>query len=322
MTNEELELEKLRIKRNREKFWVGTVLIGLISLFINSSIQSNRLEHERIKQDNEHLSKFVTYAISKDLEVRRDIAEYFAIMSSTKESQERWGNYLSSVDKLVELKYSLLNDIELNKYDRDKLYLQLSEAKLALLNDPENSRLRNKILTLTNEIDGKQTLIQEKTKELKKIQPSVPDELDKVKPDWLKIAEIELNKNIHELSGENHNTEILKYSSDLGIDFVDSDEIPWSAQFINWCLEESGIQGTGKTNNRSFMNWGIPLDKPRPGCVVVFWRESKDSWKGHAGFYVKDDNDKVLILGGNQDNSVNISSYSKDKILGYRWPSN
>ena len=66
----------------------------------------------------------------------------------------------------------------------------------------------------------------------------------------------------------------------------------------------------------------VALEKPRPGCIVVFWRESLDSWKGHVGFYVGDDVDRVLILGGNQNNSVNISSYSKDKILGYRWPSN
>jgi len=320
MTTEEIELEKLKIKRNREKFWVGTVLIGIVSLIINSSIQNSKLEHERIKQDNEHLSKFVSYAISKDLEVRRDIAEYFSTMSYTKETQERWYNYLSSIDKLVDLKYSLLNDIELTKDNRDRLYRQLSEAKLALLSDPQNSELRNKISALTNEIEGKQSVILEKTQQLQKIQPAHSFESEDSKPRWLKIADDELSKNIIEISGEDNNPEILKYSLDLGLDWVSNDETSWSSQFINWCLSQAGVDGTGKINDRAFMNWGIPLDKPRPGCIVVFWRESKDSWKGHAGFYVQDDDENVLVLGGNQRNTVNISSYPKDNILGYRWP--
>jgi hypothetical protein len=39
---------------------------------------------------------------------------------------------------------------------------------------------------------------------------------------------------------------------------------------------------------------------------------------GHVGFYAGRESGKVKMLGGNQGNSVNISAYDSQDILGIR----
>jgi len=50
---------------------------------------------------------------------------------------------------------------------------------------------------------------------------------------------------------------------------------------------------------------------------VVFDRQGG----GHVGFIVgRDENNNLMVLGGNQGDSVKISPFSVDRVLGYRWP--
>jgi len=96
-------------------------------------------------------------------------------------------------------------------------------------------------------------------------------------------------------------------------------DMAWCAGFVNAVLNGVDRKGTGKLNARSFLNWGKSVSEPQEGDVVVFWRESKSSWKGHVGFFAGfDDDGDILVLGGNQNNSVSIKSYDKDRLLGYR----
>ncbi len=56
------------------------------------------------------------------------------------------------------------------------------------------------------------------------------------------------------------------------------------------------------------------------GAVMVFWRESRQSGKGHVGFYVGEDKDAYQILGGNQSDSVCLTWVSKSRFLSAHWP--
>jgi uncharacterized protein (TIGR02594 family) len=71
---------------------------------------------------------------------------------------------------------------------------------------------------------------------------------------------------------------------------------------------------------RSWLNIGQNNPFPQRGDIVVFWRESPASWKGHVGVFVgySSDRNQVYCLGGNQANQVNISAYSADRVLGFR----
>lgn len=118
---------------------------------------------------------------------------------------------------------------------------------------------------------------------------------------------------INELPGKAHNKKILAYHACTSLGAKD-DETPWCASFMNWCLKMIGEEGTNSAAARSFMKWGIPLQKPVKGCVVVFTRKGG----GHVALYDHEDRDFIYTLGGNQGNTVCIAAYRKDRLLGYR----
>jgi len=93
----------------------------------------------------------------------------------------------------------------------------------------------------------------------------------------------------------------------------------WCAAFVDATLRQSGGQGTGKLNARSYMDWGQGVDTPQQGDVAVFSRGDPNGWQGHVGFYDGTNPDGTIrVLGGNQGDSVKISSYDAGSLLGYR----
>jgi uncharacterized protein (TIGR02594 family) len=134
----------------------------------------------------------------------------------------------------------------------------------------------------------------------------------------LKIAFNELG--IEEIIGQEHNPEILKYATETGIKGITSDEIPWCSTFVNWVAWKAGLIQTGKPNARSWLNVGTKVTSPEPGDVVVFWRESPQSWKGHVGFFLglSPDRKRVYCIGGNQGNRVSVSAYRINTVLSYQ----
>ena len=127
-------------------------------------------------------------------------------------------------------------------------------------------------------------------------------------------------KGIKEYPGSQHNPEVVKFFSDSGHDWVQDDETPWCAAFVGSVLAQCGISGTNKLNARSYLGWGssTSISNANPGDVVVFWRGSRDSWKGHVAFYSHHDENNVHVLGGNQGNSVSIKAYPRDRVLDVR----
>ncbi|CAA2140441.1 TIGR02594 family protein [Hyphomicrobium sp. ghe19] len=100
---------------------------------------------------------------------------------------------------------------------------------------------------------------------------------------------------------------------------VDPRVTPWCAAFVNGVLGASGVDGTGKLNARSFLNFGMPTDRPKPGDIVVMSRGDPNGWEGHVGFFQGfDRNGKVMVLGGNQSNRVSVASFDPGKVLGFR----
>ena len=123
-----------------------------------------------------------------------------------------------------------------------------------------------------------------------------------------------------EISGPEHNEHIVNYAREAGFTFINDDETPWCSIFVNWCCYKNDLERSEKANARSWLETGDKTTNPQPGDVVVFWRESIHSWKGHVGFFLgfNHDKNKVFCLGGNQHDSVNISAYDTGKVLGYR----
>ena len=131
---------------------------------------------------------------------------------------------------------------------------------------------------------------------------------------------------LKELQGKEANTpEILKFFAEIGHKWVKTDETAWCAATVNYVLKMAGFPYTGKLDARSFLNLGERVSVPKPlGSsnefvdLVVFWRESVDSWKGHVGFFIKERGNLIYTLGGNQSNQIKISAYDRGRLLEYR----
>ncbi|MGA1861037.1 TIGR02594 family protein [Azospirillum sp. 11R-A] len=133
---------------------------------------------------------------------------------------------------------------------------------------------------------------------------------------WLAIAQGEVGQ--QEVHGPKNNSRIVEYASCTSLGATD-DETPWCSSFVNWCMIHSGISGTGSAAARSWLKWGVPLDEPKVGCVVVF-RRGTSPQSGHVGFVLADNGQTLKVLGGNQRNRVCVMDYRKSEVLGYRWP--
>ncbi len=133
----------------------------------------------------------------------------------------------------------------------------------------------------------------------------------------VKIAAGEIG--VKEIHGNQHNPRILEYQEMTGLDFG-NDEVAWCSIFANWCALQAGLPRSNAANARSWLQVGRKTSFPIPGDIVVLWRESPQSWKGHVGFFMgfSHDGTDLFILGGNQDDEVNIQKYDINRVLEYR----
>jgi len=134
-----------------------------------------------------------------------------------------------------------------------------------------------------------------------------------------KLLEIVFSQyGIREILGPEDNPEIMKYYHETGRGWVDSETTAWCDAFADWCTWKAGGVPTPGLNAREWLRYGDAVDDPSLMDMVVLWRESINSWKGHVGFFINKDDEYIYILGGNQNNSVCIQPYPIGRLLGYR----
>jgi uncharacterized protein (TIGR02594 family) len=124
-----------------------------------------------------------------------------------------------------------------------------------------------------------------------------------------------------EIKGSSHNAAIVNYAHFIGLKWINDDETPWCAIFVNWCLKKAGLPYLKSALARDGLKLGhqVELKDAKPGDVVVFWRGLKEGTKGHEALYLGCDlNNNIWCIGGNQGNKVSIAKYSIEKILEIR----
>jgi uncharacterized protein (TIGR02594 family) len=139
-------------------------------------------------------------------------------------------------------------------------------------------------------------------------------------PPWLAHALAEIGT--LEISGTGSNPRIEEYHATTRGPATVKDDVPWCSSFQNWSFDRCGIEPTRSKAARSWLDWGIELQRPVLGCVCVLWREARKSAKGHVGLWLGQDKRGVYLLGGNQSNAVNVMHYPHARVLdgGFRWP--
>jgi uncharacterized protein (TIGR02594 family) len=142
-------------------------------------------------------------------------------------------------------------------------------------------------------------------------------------PAWLQEAFSVLG--LSEIAGKRHEKRILEMYRAAGHEIAD-DETPWCAAYVNWCLSQAGIDGTGSLMARSFATYGKGIHRTEtiPRGSIAIWPRGKPP-SGHVNIVLHDDGTYVWCIGGNQskegtNGAVTIARYAKGQAVAYRWP--
>lgn len=131
----------------------------------------------------------------------------------------------------------------------------------------------------------------------------------------MEIAQSQLGQK--EVAGKEHNQRIVEYFTATTYPATE-DEVPWCSAFANWVLFKAGIAGTKSAAALSFLDWGVlvKLKDVKYGDVAVF---DRGGGRGHVGFVIGFDEAKqVGILGGNQNDEVNVAWFDPKDIKQFR----
>ena len=137
-----------------------------------------------------------------------------------------------------------------------------------------------------------------------------PDE-----PPWMPVARGEIG--VKEFAGPADNPRIVQYlqsTSNISSAEKQNDETFWCSAFVNWCVEEVGIEGSNSAAASDWLKWGKKIPKPVVGCITVFSRPGG----GHVGFFMEQKDGLIYVLGGNQNDCVCIEGHDEGRLLGYR----
>jgi uncharacterized protein (TIGR02594 family) len=140
-------------------------------------------------------------------------------------------------------------------------------------------------------------------------------------PPWLDWARREVG--VTELVGLRHNPRVVEYwpLGRVALN-VSDDETPWCAAFVAAALEQSGQRSTRSGLARSYATSPhmTAIGGPRLGAICVL-SSSRGPTSGHVGFVVAADADRVWLVGGNQNNAVNVAAFPVLRVIGWRQPS-
>lgn len=136
-------------------------------------------------------------------------------------------------------------------------------------------------------------------------------------PIWLEIARKDIG--LREVPGpmSNPRIEAMHGYTKAG---PAKDDVAWCSSALCSWFEKAGIRSTRSKAAASWATWGqwSPL---QPGAVVLFGKSDPDAkGTGHVALCVGVEGDQVLVLGGNQNNGVNIAKRPLSRVVAVRWP--
>jgi len=131
---------------------------------------------------------------------------------------------------------------------------------------------------------------------------------------------------IKEVVGNIDNPQIMAMLR-LDMKWPSHDEVPWCSAFVNYIAWLCRHPRSKDLRARSWLNVGvgIELDDAQPGDIIIIKRGKGEqpgpentTAPGHVGFYAGHTMHLIEILGGNQSDTVKISRYAINRLLGIR----
>ncbi len=140
------------------------------------------------------------------------------------------------------------------------------------------------------------------------------------RPVWLREAE--RLTGTREISGAKSNGVIIGWAKKLGgwvASYYTNDDIPWCGLFMAHCIGATLPSELLPSNPLSALAWsrfGTPLKEPSLGAIMTFRRDGG----GHVANYLGEDTTHYHVIGGNQQNTVNVTRIEKSRLDAIRWP--
>lgn len=132
---------------------------------------------------------------------------------------------------------------------------------------------------------------------------------------------------IEEVPGATSNPQVLAMLR-LDAAWPEGDHVPWCSAFTNYIAWLLRLPRSKSLRARSWLNVGevVRLEEAAAGFDVVIFKRGSGQQPGpevidapgHVGFYAGVDGKNILVLGGNQSDTVGIAPYPKAKLLGVR----
>ncbi|WMY08882.1 glucosaminidase domain-containing protein [Paraburkholderia phenoliruptrix] len=147
---------------------------------------------------------------------------------------------------------------------------------------------------------------------------------------WMAIAEEEFHAGVKRRGGTHPDQHIEEYFSATSLGRQHSDNLPYCAAFVNWCLTRAGFPGNNSASANSLSAWGKPTqdNKPAYGAVAIVHIPPHNSphvtfVNGVAASDVHGNVVRIATLGGNQGHAheVSMSSVPASWVAHYRFPS-
>jgi uncharacterized protein (TIGR02594 family) len=133
--------------------------------------------------------------------------------------------------------------------------------------------------------------------------------------------------NTKEIKGAIDNPQVMAMLK-LDNTWPQNDEVPWCSAFTNYVCWVLRLTRSKSLMARSWIRIGsyIELKDAQKGFDIIVLKRGSGNQPGadvinapgHVGFYAGHNKKEIYILGGNQNNEVNISLYNIDRILAIR----
>ena len=131
-----------------------------------------------------------------------------------------------------------------------------------------------------------------------------------------------------EIPGPTHHPLIQWWHSLCGLGTDQPDETPWCSAFVNGVMWDLRLPRSKSAAARSWLTVGaaVALSDARPGYDVVILQRGSGSQPGpevikapgHVGLFAGIEPGRVLVLGGNQGDTVSVASFPVSRVLGIR----
>jgi len=132
---------------------------------------------------------------------------------------------------------------------------------------------------------------------------------------------------VSEVPEQASNTQILAMLQ-LDEKWPVGDHVPWCSAFMNYVAWLLRLPRSKSLRARSWLSVGrsVSLEEAEAGFDVVVLKRGSGNQPGpsvidapgHVGLFAGREGTNMLVLGGNQADAVNVSSYPSSRLLGIR----